>query len=41
MPLQGKSLTRVVDAPADTLESDSKFISGEKPVLKTESTANR
>lgn len=29
------------DAPADTMESDSQFKSGEKPVLKTESTVNK
>ena len=31
----------VTDAPADTMESDSKFQSGEKPVMKTDSPANR
>ena len=29
------------DAPADTLESDSKFVSGEKPTLKIDSPVNR
>ncbi|KAK3176744.1 hypothetical protein OEA41_008069 [Lepraria neglecta] len=29
------------DAPADTMESDSKFQSGEKPVLKTDSSVNK
>ncbi|KAL2041260.1 hypothetical protein N7G274_006205 [Stereocaulon virgatum] len=29
------------DAPADTMESDSKFQSGEKPVLKTDSPVNK
>lgn len=30
-----------VDAPADTLESDSKFVSGESPIVKTDSSANK
>ena len=34
-------LTDRVDAPGDTLESDSKFESGEKPMIKTDSPANR
>ena len=29
------------DAPADTMESDSQFRSGEKPLMKTDSPANR
>lgn len=29
------------DAPADVMESDSKFVSGEKPVLKTDSHVNK
>lgn len=29
------------DAPADTMESDSKFTSGEKPMLSRDSPANR
>ena len=31
----------VADAPADTMESDSIFVSGEKPVLKTDSGVNK
>ena len=31
----------ILDAPADTMESDSKFISGEKPILKTDSSVNK
>jgi len=29
------------DAPADTMESDSKFTSGEKPVLSRDSDVNK
>lgn len=36
-----KLLIMTTDAPADTMESDSKFRSGEKPVMKTDSPANR
>jgi len=38
---RGFMLTRDVDAPADVIESDSNFLSGEKPVLKTASPANK
>lgn len=34
-------LTDSVDAPGDTLESDSKFDSGEKPMIKTDSPVNK
>lgn len=36
-----KLLIMATDAPADTMESDSQFRSGEKPVMKTDSPANR
>lgn len=29
------------DAPADTMESDSKFVSGEKPMLSKDSPVNK
>jgi len=31
----------VVDAPADVIESDSKFLSGEKPIVKADSPVNK
>lgn len=36
-----RSANQITDAPADMLESDSQFSSGEKPVLKTESPVNK
>ena len=34
-------LITTIDAPADTLESDSKFVSGEKPIVKVDSPVNK
>lgn len=34
-------LTGNVDAPADMIESDSQFVSGEKPIVKADSPVNK